>query len=258
MGFEVKKHETLKHEKLRSQFDRIFGGKRSRDYSKMVAHNSTRLYRALSWLKRFEDCNYQTDEAEQFLFLWISFDAAYGNTKKSNALKYFLKKVVEHDGKGCLARIMLSSKHKSDMLSLIRNEHLYEGFWDSQNSQRKNNRYENEELQDAMLQAEYLEYKTLEPHQTESVLCAVFNRLYRLRIQIFHGAATHGSSYNTSSLGPGCRVLGAYLPEFLNIMLEAMNKPGGQDMDDWGEIQYPPFRRKPDTGDEKPPKKGIS
>lgn len=251
--------ETPKTSVLRAQFDRIFQGERCRDYQKQVAHNSTRMYRALSWLRRYEMCDSKTDAAERFLFLWISFDAAYGvhNVQTESRFEKFFQKIADCDGEHRLAGILLLPGNKTAVRSLIDNEHLYKEFWESPNTQRKHNIYEGKIFK-AKQQVESLDYETLTTEQTKSVLCAVFARLHILRIQLVHGAATFGSSYNRSSLNPGNRILGACVPEILKIMLDELEKPGHLDMKDWGEIQYPPFRNKPDTGDEKPPKKGIS
>jgi len=252
--------QTPKHAELREQFSLIFKGKRCRDYSKQIAHNNTRLHRALSWLKRSEDCNPKNDAVEQFLFLWISFNAMYGddNMSKSgdkNKLAEFLRKIVEQDEKQNLAGIMLARKDTA--LSLIDNQFLYKEYWESSNSQNAHNIY-GRVFADAKGMGEYLDQKRLTPKQTEEVLCVIFKRLYMLRIQIVHGVATHGSSYNGSSLEPGNIMLNACVPAILKIMLEAMNKPGGKDKDVWGRIANPPFLDNPDKINKQPPKRGAS
>ncbi len=61
-----------------------------------------RVHRALSWLKKSEQCD---DLDSQFIFLWVSFNAAYAqdteclNLKETQAFTQFLKKLNSLDKK---------------------------------------------------------------------------------------------------------------------------------------------------------------
>ena len=60
----------------------------------------------------------------------------------------------------------------------------------------------------------------------------IFDRLYVLRNQLLHGAATWNSGANREQVRDGAAILGRLIPEVLEIML------GNHDAD-WGEIRYP-------------------
>ena len=70
---------------------------------------------------------------------------------------------------------------------------------------------------------------------TVQLLRDLFERLYILRNQLFHGQATWSSKTNRSSLEPATVLLSQILPAILSIMLDA-----GPEVD-WGTICYPPI-----------------
>jgi len=71
-------------------------------------------------------------------------------------------------------------------------------------------------------------------HLTTGVLQELFERLYVLRQQVFHGAATRGSKLNRPTLRLGAEVMLRLLPGIIATMLDA--GPGV----DWGEVCFPP------------------
>lgn len=70
---------------------------------------------------------------------------------------------------------------------------------------------------------------------TLAILQELFERLYVLRMQVFHGAATSGSRLNRATLERGARVLAALVPEMLSIMIANGHS------EDWGEVCFPPI-----------------
>jgi hypothetical protein len=62
----------------------------------------------------------------------------------------------------------------------------------------------------------------------------LFERLYVLRQQLFHGAATWGSKLNRPCLKAGAALLGRIIPAVIEIMVAA----GPQR--DWGQVCFPP------------------
>ena len=61
----------------------------------------------------------------------------------------------------------------------------------------------------------------------------LFERLYVMRLQVFHGASTKGSRVNRRALQGSGNILLESLPEMLAIMLER-----GID-EDWGPVCFP-------------------
>ena len=68
----------------------------------------------------------------------------------------------------------------------------------------------------------------------ELVLQELFERLYVMRQQVFHGAATSGSKLNRTALKRSTAVLARIVPAMVCVMIEA--GPGA----DWGEVCFPP------------------
>ena len=71
------------------------------------------------------------------------------------------------------------------------------------------------------------------PHMLP-VLQLLFERLYVMRVQVFHGASTKGSSLNRRALQRSSSIL----VELLSAMLDVMISHGIED--DWGDLCFPP------------------
>jgi hypothetical protein len=72
-------------------------------------------------------------------------------------------------------------------------------------------------------------------HQILPILQELFERLYILRAQVFHGAATSGSKLNRRQINTGTDILANLLPAMIAIMIDA-----GPEVD-WGEVCFPPI-----------------
>jgi hypothetical protein len=67
------------------------------------------------------------------------------------------------------------------------------------------------------------------------ILQTLFERIYVMRLQVFHGASTKGSSLNRRALNE-CT---AFLCEFLPLAMEVMIGNGLPI--DWGAVCFPPM-----------------
>ena len=65
----------------------------------------------------------------------------------------------------------------------------------------------------------------------------VFDRLYQLRNQVFHGGVTFKTGYSRSQLEDGARIMKKIVPVILKIM-EADIKEN-PDTETWGKVAYP-------------------
>ncbi|HKQ50450.1 MAG TPA: hypothetical protein VJZ71_20425 [Phycisphaerae bacterium] len=70
--------------------------------------------------------------------------------------------------------------------------------------------------------------------RTVQLVGLLFDRLYVMRNQVFHGASTKGSKLNRRALQASATVLMDLLPVFLEIMIDV-----GIDSD-WGAVCFPP------------------
>ncbi len=71
-------------------------------------------------------------------------------------------------------------------------------------------------------------------HSCVGIFQELFERLYVLRSQVFHGAATAHSKLNREYLESGTGLLAEIVPTMIGIMLE--EGPA----EDWGDVCFPP------------------
>jgi len=247
---------------LRYIYNGIFDGRPRGQNRNPRDENHTRMDRALSWLERYERAiggNGHLDE--RFLFLWIAFNAAYGddehmkvatdpgNVDEYHKINCFLQKIAVRDNTYRLADIV--SEHGEAFLSIIGNRFLCNSFWKAEYPPRSRNawkgsfEYEKKEAQ------EILRDEHLTTVQTKRILHLAFSRLYTLRNQVLHGSASWRDNYNRGSLESGDTILGLFVPEALRIMLDAIKHD--PDMPYWGQNAYPPYLDKPDDTTKGPP-----
>lgn len=219
-------------EQLRRVFKRLPSAERERHPAFTV-----RLWRGLSWLDRAEA---PCDTEGRFISLWIAFNAAYGHpeapgrsARDHDSWQEFLAHVVRVDGSDRLGEIL--RRRQMDVLKLIDNRWLFKPYWLGLKTwQRKlsaSRRYAMMHLNNA---------------ETLALLQELFERLYVLRQQVFHGAATSGSRLNREYLLPATQLLGEIVPVVLSVMLEAGCA------EDWGQLCFPPIPADdgPATGDD--------
>ena len=93
-----------------------------------------RTHRALSWLHRAEQ--EPEDHDARFLFLWISFNAAYANEitdrrefTERRQLVNFMNRLVDSDREKLLYE-MIWRRYSQSIRTLIDNRHVFQPFWD--------------------------------------------------------------------------------------------------------------------------------
>jgi hypothetical protein len=74
--------------------------------------------------------------------------------------------------------------------------------------------------------------RSLARHDTVRVFSIVFSRLYVLRNQMVHGAATWNSGVNRDQLRDSANILGKVVPQVIKILLDHPNEL-------WGDAMYP-------------------
>jgi len=209
---------------LRERFRAIPQGERD-------AHQafSIRVWRVLSWLERSDAVAEAEDLESRFIFLWIAFNALYGRLGSGGKVagdrgswQALIAQVIQHDGRDALGRLL--KELQGDVLSLVDCEFLFKPFWMGRSGVDRGLRRARRRVLRAYT----------EPRGTVIILQEVFERLYVLRQQVFHGAATAGSRLNRQTLARGTALLAALVPQMLAVVIEA--GPGV----DWGPICYPP------------------
>lgn len=184
----------------------------------------TRIYRALSWLCRTEQCE---DDDARFIFLWISFNAVYAQkfsdkqiSRESNIFGVFMDLLVNMDREQLLFSVVWS-EFSGSIRGLLENPYIFAPFWRFQSGEIREGDWKKrfDEEQSVIKRA-------LSNKHTEFILYRVFNRLYVLRNQMIHGGATWGGSTNRDQVRDGSAILGKIVPLVIQIL---MNYPDAFD-----------------------------
>ncbi len=192
-------------------------------------HLSLRIHRALSWLNRAEQCK---DDDGRFIFLWISFSAAYAReTGEDRApdgqlFSEFLAQLVKLDKANQLYSIVWD-QYKGPIRLLLNNQFVFQPYWDFQNGHAGSENWE-ERFSKAIIASN----SALSRLDTVKVLRILFSRLYTLRNQLIHGGATFGGKVNRRQVTDGARLLSHIVPGIMTIMMDNAQYP-------WGEACYP-------------------
>jgi hypothetical protein len=192
---------------------------------------SLRIHRALSWLSRAEQEG--NDNDARFLFLWISFNAAYANElldrrafTERRLLLQFLSRLVRSDKEGLLSEIVWN-QFSSSIRVLIDNQFVFQPFWEYQMGLISES-----EWKEAFENSKAAANRALGRMDTTRVLAVVFDRLYTLRNQIVHGGATWNGTVNRAQMKDGANILGYLVPAVIHLMMENHNQL-------WGDPCYP-------------------
>lgn len=188
---------------------------------------SIRVWRGLSWLERAEQA---ADVDSRFIALWIAFNAIYGQAGEDGrdepdhkTWQAFLARMVEKDADDQLGRLL--NEHRPAVLHLIDNQFIFRPFW-----QR------HPDATDKLRRAVQRSLVNYQCGHTLPLLQELFERLYVLRQQVFHGAATSGSKLNRKTVDTGTAVLACVVPTLIEIMLSAGPTTA------WGEVCFPPIQ----------------
>lgn len=188
-----------------------------------------RIHRATSWLSRAEDEPEDLDA--RFVFLWISFNAAYAQeisreTSERERLATFFRLLLSADESKRL-QSLLFEKFSGPIRTLVENRFVFDPFWRALRAHDPSGTWETQfaASKKAALQA-------IMGGDTQKVLGIVFDRLYVLRNQIVHGGATWNSQVNRSQVRDGAAIMQSVVPIIIDLMLDHADI-------DFGEINYP-------------------
>jgi len=189
-----------------------------------------RVHRALSWLDRSEQ--FEADQDSKFIFLWISFNAAYAQDtevlrhKESDTFSMFITKLFELDKSDRIYNLIWD-EFTSSIRVLLDNKFVFQPFWDYQNGKLSEN-----EWKKRLSKAKETANRALANKQSDLLVKIILQRLYTLRNQLVHGGATWNSSANRDQVRDGVAFLSKLVPLIIDIM---MDNP--QEL--WGSANYP-------------------
>lgn len=191
-----------------------------------------RIHRAVSWVKKARALP-EEDIDLKFIALWIAFNCAYGKEISTDGyfgekvgFRDFLTVICDLDEEKTLDKI-LWKRFSQSIKALLENKYTYQPYWNYYNS---GDRDADWELTFKSYNSKAL--KALMTQNTAMVLNIVFDRLYTIRNQLFHGGATCNSKANRMQLHDGCEILSELMPSVLDIMLKHHDR-------DWGRAFYP-------------------
>jgi len=196
-----------------------------------------RVHRALSWIERAAK---QPGLETRFIFQWIAFNSLYGQAREGlptacsqrdygggdrDEYVNFLAKVAGLDSQPLMKA---ATQIRRFLEELVGCKYLCFAYWRNmpdwaETLQRDIGRFG----------------QAMESRNIGRVLSVVFDRLYTMRLQLFHGGATFGSRVNRKTV----KLSEIILRQFMRPILEVMIDDGLDE--DWGEFAYPPRDQPP-------------
>ena len=188
-----------------------------------------RIHRAISWLARAE--REQDDHDARYIFLWISFNAAYASEfgfeqKERDQVRQFIDRLLRLDDEQRLHHALFG-QFSGPIRTLIDNRYVFEPFWKALRSHDSSNAWE-----ESFTSSRKVAMKALMENETSTLLSIVLDRLYVLRNQLIHGGATWGSATNRAQVKDGAAILGVLLPIIIELMMKG-------EKDEFDAVAYP-------------------
>jgi hypothetical protein len=196
-----------------------------------------RFHRACSWLQRAEQLTETSDLGLTVLSQWIAFNALYGQWDDTaqeplgdvTGWRCFVDRMLALDETGIINDVLMANKPL--VMSLFDDEYLSRYYWQEPTDKRAH-------------QSKKVKYDARTWFLTGKwalILDRVIERIYLLRCQLVHGAATYNSSLNRAATRHCAQMMDHLLRAFLMVWIQH-----GAD-EDWGSMCYPPLTRKAKT-----------
>ena len=229
---------------------------RTSDEIPQRGHNEDRMRRAESWLSRAQrttTAGREIDETglawERFMFLWVSFNAAYGYdlldeqslaSRPQERQKYeaFLSAIVERDKEESIYNI-LWNEYPGPVRVLLDNKYVYQPFWEAVRGSSDGRGWSRWFRAD-----KEKSFRALRRGDVVTLLHIVFWRLYALRNQVFHGGTTFAEGWGSDQIRDGSRIMAALVPAILDIMRADI--AADPDTDAWGKVAWPRVNERKD------------
>lgn len=195
---------------------------------------AVRFHRACSWLDQIESLDFGRQSDLVLIHQWIALNALYGNwdgiarepAADHTRWKGFLAELLAIDDSQHIEAVL--TEHKRLVLAILGNAYLNRYFWTEPTEESKG-RFARSEKQALSW---YIEKRWL------MIAEQLLERVYLLRCQLIHGAATCGSQLNRDALRHCTTMMRWLLPAVIRVWIDH-----GSDMD-WGPMCYPPIRNR--------------
>ena len=192
-------------------------------------HLALRLHRSLSWLARVEQ---QTDDDDAaFIFYWLAFNALYARERVEDADVHEGERSVFRQYFQQIARLDEDNviydefwrRFSDPVRNLLRNKFVFQPFWNYYN-----NLPGSEDWEARFERTQTRSLLALKREDTGTILQLTFDRLYVLRNQVFHGAATWHSSVNRDQIRDSLNILAFIVPILIDLMMKNPQESWGQ------------------------------
>lgn len=215
--------------------DRWLPHKKRLDSIRNSHPTSVRFHRACSWLEAAERLH-PDDHLDHILILqWTAFNALYGQwdldfhepVTDRESWHVFLTRILELDGSGHM--VSLLKENRGLVLKILENAYLNRHFWHDPSGENagktgRGGRHKGESW--------YAE------NRWGIILEQVAERIYLLRCQLVHGAATLGSRLNRTALKHCTGMMRLLMQAILLVWIDHGSE------EDWGLLCYAPVAQK--------------
>jgi hypothetical protein len=190
-----------------------------------------RVHRCHSWMQRAEELLTTGDLDLSLALRWVAFNSLYGcwDSERRAPLpddstwRQFLASICSHDDERLLMAML--AEHRLLVIAILLDEYVNKYFWESPSDARaRSSRAAGHEAKTWYLEA-----------RAEMIASRVLERIYLVRCQLLHGAATHGGQLNRLAVERCSTMLGHLLVVFLQVIAKRARDLG------WGQLCYPPL-----------------
>lgn len=190
-----------------------------------------RFHRACSWLARVEEIASDQDADLVLVSQWIAFNSLYGQWDRAKrepcpdreCWRSFVDRVLLLDGNDHVVGAL--REHKRLVMSLLEDDFLSTSYWRDPSARRNGHA----KRMKSTAQSWYL------AQRWTMIIDELLDRIYLMRCQLVHGAATYGGKLNRTSLRRCTLMLQHLMTTFLSVWIDH-----GAD-EDWGTMCYPPL-----------------
>lgn len=213
--------------------------------------NMIRMQRSLSWMQRFAE--EEVDEDIGFILHWIAFESLYGQDDNSQFTTRDNKPTVLQEIVKFFDELEKSERDRSklvnaaiemldDINSTFANPYISNEAWavyykGSTKAGSKHNPF----AKAADKFKPYTQSKLKDPHQFNKVIKDLFQRLYLVRNQLFHGNASYKQDKSPQVVS-AFHILRKLMPLIVEIMLRSLEDNLGSER--WGKVPYPRIKDK--------------
>ena len=193
-----------------------------------------RFHRACSWIQQAEQGQDVKDLDHVLLSQWIAFNALYGQWDAEKreprpdraSWRKFTDRMLRLDNQNSIIDALVDNKPL--VITIYEDEYLCDHFWEDP-SDRQATRSR---------QAKFKARSWYVENNWTRILDDLLERIYLLRCQLVHGAATYNSSLNRIAIRRCSQMMDHLLTSFLLVWIH-----DGADKN-WGEMCYPPMNSK--------------